>query len=735
MPASIAPLVAGVARRLASLAVSAPPVTFPVTLLGHLVEIAPGADLTADPSTWTWVDITAWCRAAGGIRTTRGRPDEASTVPPSNCQLIVNNTAGDFVIDNPYGTWYPDLDIGTPLRVSVNPGSGLARRFTGRIYDLPPRWDPSEIDSTVAITAQGVLRSLRQGTPVAADPISTTTVTASPIAWWPCTDAASATSIASGLPGGARATLEGGVAHHLHEVAGPDGVSLYPGMDPGGGLIRGSVPTTTSTSWTVTAILKCDTLSFDSDMIKWTTGRLWFLRYNSAGTVAILSSPDGDTLETTVCSASVSVEDNAWHTVRCSAVTSGANIAVSMYVDNVLKATGTVASVTNTKVTQVTGGDVPTASDGIQAIGQITVYDTDNPTTLTSSSTSGQAATGYLGEQAPVRFNRLLAAAGYAVAPAAWHGVPMGAQSTSTLPELLDECADAEIGVITDTVDGQFDLHTRSRRENAEVTLALDHDSGHLTDNFGPASDDRLLRNRWTLTREGGDSVTEEDAASIAKRGPYVDSKTVSVQTDDLLSPLTQWRLHLGTAGGLRHPLITVNLAAHPELIPAVLACDISSRITIDNPSPGLAPDQIDVLVEQITELIDPGAGVWQVAFATSPFAPWRVGVWSGPVGDAGKWSGRWDWDTVVLAEDLDTTETAVDITATPLLATGPAEYALNPPLWIRVGGERMRVTDCSGVANPQTLTVVRSVNTVVKSHPAGRAVVMDVFSGLVLGS
>jgi hypothetical protein len=40
-------------------------------------------------------------------------------------------------------------------------------------------------------------------------------------------------------------------------------------------------------------------------------------------------------------------------------------------------------------------------------------------------------------------------------------------------------------------------------------------------------------------------------------------------------------------------------------------------------------------------------------------------------------------------------------------------------PILVTAGGEDMTVTAISGTSNPQTFTVVRSVNGVVKSHPA----------------
>lgn len=75
------------------------------------------------------------------------------------------------------------------------------------------------------------------------------------------------------------------------------------------------------------------------------------------------------------------------------------------------------------------------------------------------------------------------------------------------------------------------------------------------------------------------------------------------------------------------------------------------------------------------------------------------------------------------LNEDLTTTETDVDVaTATlPLWTIDPNEF----PFDIMVGGERMTVTSISGSSSPQTFTVIRSRNGIVKAHSTGAAVAL----------
>jgi hypothetical protein len=107
-------------------------------------------------------------------------------------------------------------------------------------------------------------------------------------------------------------------------------------------------------------------------------------------------------------------------------------------------------------------------------------------------------------------------------------------------------------------------------------------------------------------------------------------------------------------------------------------------------------------------------------SFADAAGRTWTVNGTARIVG--GEYLGRLDWDSCVLAANLNTTATSTTTTTTPLITTDPADYPLN----VMCGGERITVTACTGSSNPQTLTLTRSVNGVVKSHLSGDAVTID---------
>jgi hypothetical protein len=80
----------------------------------------------------------------------------------------------------------------------------------------------------------------------------------------------------------------------------------------------------------------------------------------------------------------------------------------------------------------------------------------------------------------------------------------------------------------------------------------------------------------------------------------------------------------------------------------------------------------------------------------------------------------RYQPDSSTLASSVTSSATTLSVaSAGPLWTTDVAEF----PFDLAIGGERMTVTAISGASSPQTFTVVRSANGVVKVHAAGAVV------------
>ncbi|TAJ21831.1 MAG: hypothetical protein EPO65_00590 [Dehalococcoidia bacterium] len=139
---------------------------------------------------------------------------------------------------------------------------------------------------------------------------------------------------------------------------------------------------------------------------------------------------------------------------------------------------------------------------------------------------------------------------------------------------------------------------------------------------------------------------------------------------------------------------------------------DLGDKITVANLPTWVSPDDTAQLAQGLTETLTPFD--WQIEANCSPASPWDVAVYGDTTGPG---EARYSSSSTTLNEALDTTETGVDI-ATSYLWT-----AVDQPFDIVIGGERMTVTAVTGSSSPQTLTVTRSVNGVVKSHASGAAV------------
>ncbi|MFW5898863.1 MAG: hypothetical protein ACOCUN_00185, partial [Jiangellaceae bacterium] len=100
------------------------------------LEIAPGADLSADPSTWSFTDVTSYVDTPLGIRS--GRRSEGARVTSSELTAPLVDADGDFVPPNPLGRWFGDLDIDTPVRARA--AGEPDDVFDGFVSELPSEW-------------------------------------------------------------------------------------------------------------------------------------------------------------------------------------------------------------------------------------------------------------------------------------------------------------------------------------------------------------------------------------------------------------------------------------------------------------------------------------------------------------------------------------------------------------------------------------------------------------------
>jgi len=260
---------------------------------------------------------------------------------------------------------------------------------------------------------------------------------------------------------------------------------------------------------------------------------------------------------------------------------------------------------------------------------------------------------------------------------------------------------------------------------NVGSVLTLDYSQHNLSAPAVPVDDDAYTRNDITITRIGGSSARQRlttGALSVQPPpggvGPYDTAVSISLDLDSSLADQAGWRLHMGTVDEPRYPQINLNLrhstfTSSVDTMNAALVMDIGDRIVINNPPAWLPPESLSLIVQGYQETI--GTFEHDMVLNCSPESPYRVAQLDDVL------LARADTDGATLAATYPLgTETTIKVAATnaasPLWSTDASDVPFN----IAVGGEHMIVTAVSGSSSPQTFTVTRSLNGVVKTQTAG---------------
>ena len=658
------------------------------------VSIAPGADLTADPATWTWTDITDYARRRVSI--SRGRPDETGQTPPASCRLRVNNAGGRFVARNPLGPWYPLLRRNCPLRVEVQVAGVWHVRFTGFIAELPVTFVPGSDDTYVELVASGVTRRLGQGAALRSAQYRAVSRTA-PLAYWPLEDGTKSTQAAASAPGVPPLTVTRGNVRFAG-TQGPDGSAPLADFSSGG-TMSGVVPAaSTTTVWRLECSVLFNTFepgSFGA-ALAWTTGgtiALWEIDAAEAadGGLSVQYETTGGGFGGPFVS-NVKVDDGLWHHIRVDAAQSGGNIALTVRLDGVTVISQTITGQTMGAVQRVTINPTGDVIEQVPSLGHLAVW-----APYASSIDTLAAFRGFAGETAPDRMVRLCAEEGVPFVVAGSAGEPMGPQPVATLLAVLREAEATDGGILFERTDGRLGYLRREDRYNRLVELALTY--GQLAGTITPTDDDRFVRNDVTASRVNGSWAQATDDVHIAAQGRYNDDVTVNPQADGVLVNHAGWRVHLGTVDELRFPQVTLNLRnarVTEATVAAWLAVDVGSRMAVSDPPPELALTQIDQVIEGYDEVLD--RVEWTAALHCSPASGWDVATVDG--------DQRVAADGSTLAAAL--TDSDMSLLLSSTVQNGP--WTTDPtdfPLDIEVGGERVTASAIGpAVADTFTRTV-----------------------------
>jgi hypothetical protein len=680
-----------------------------------------------------WIDVTSDVYTRAPITITRGRTAEGGQVEPSTCALTVNNRDGAYTPRNPSSAYYGKIGRNTAIRVRV----GASVRFLGEVAAWPTKWDAPGKDVYMTLEAAGIMRRLGQGNAPAPSAPRRYLADSTPAAYWPLEDGPQTVF--------ARADVGAGLAYIQHALTGAPLGKAAPAAWGQGPLATWLPPTVLLDPRIEQYLLRCDDVAMPDFTDTWTVdymrsggestestssivtqfyyldpgGELLdpFLSMDTPDHEMRLKAPDLTTLDTAVVPE---LYDDNPHHIRMTAAQDGSDVDYSVWLDGELILTGTDTNTTLGPLVRVRH-IAPALADIKVTFGHTAAW-ADNPPTLADAV---DAALGHPGETAGRRIERICDEQGI---PFIGVGdlddtAPMGPQTALPPLELLQEAAAADHGLLYESrIQLGLEYRTRVDLYDQAPALTADYSAKVFHGLPEPVDDDRFTRNDVTAKRPAsGEARAVLEAGPMSVQDPpdgvgtYDTSVTLNLAGDGDLTHHAAWLLALGTVDEARYPRLAFRLNAVPGIADDLAGLDLGDLVRITDLPSWLPPDDVDALVQGTVETLE--SHMRDIELTTAPASPYDVAVFGDTVGDG---PDRFDTAGSELDEALDTTETGVDVAvAGPLWTTDDAEY----PFDVYVGGERMTVSDITGSSSPQTFTVTRSVNGVVKSHAAGTAV------------
>lgn len=125
-----------------------------------------GADLAADPDTWSWTDITHYFLWDAEIVCEIGAKNESLRLVPASLSGTLKNNqpnGGDWTLDNALSPLQPYVRENLPIRARLDVGNGASDRFFGYLTTAKPTRNAGGAYNLVSLVAHGVSRRLRQG--------------------------------------------------------------------------------------------------------------------------------------------------------------------------------------------------------------------------------------------------------------------------------------------------------------------------------------------------------------------------------------------------------------------------------------------------------------------------------------------------------------------------------------------------------------------------------------------
>jgi hypothetical protein len=689
-----------------------------------------------------WNDVTSDVRteAGGG-----GITIEKSDRDPDTAQVTFDNRDGKYSPRNPLSTLYGKIGRNTPIRIGVPALGGSAQeRFAGKVVSWPPLWDASENNGWVTVECAAIRHRLGQGQKPLDSALRRAHKFTSPIAYWPLERG----TISSGLIGGQAARVSHGqfATSSDDTLVGSDELIQVTGGAQQ--IILGTVPEQIGlTAWTVAVWGRVNVPAEAENLTGGTVTMSVRVGGSDIGQVAVAHrqnisdlsgenflidayDTDGvliDDLSSTE-STMIGTHTDEWRFLRITVDTSSGDLRIRYWVDEVLQETFTDAGHSVGYPMSVSLGSFVTSgtTDIDVSTGHLSVWGDAG----TSASDIYTAGLGHVGETAGARFTRLTAEEDITSSITGTSSItqPMGPQRQLTLLELLQECADADGGILYE-LRSSGGLTMRTGRNLVTKSLSpFEIPYTSILPTLQPLEDDQGTRNDITVSRPGGGSYrtvqttgplnTSDPEDDVDGVGIYDESIELNLEADTQLRGSASLRLSIGTQDEPRYssvrtepPGVTVDNLG--DMNPGVF-------VKLTGLPKFLPPNDSLQRVRAWTETIDVVQHILDLELI--PGEVYRAGELEqttrlSPAGCITE-------SAFIAGTNTSLTVERVVSTTRPWITS--ADRSEDFPFDIMVSGVRLTVTAISGSSDPQTMTVTQTpVNGIEKVVPVGSSVTL----------
>ena len=652
-------------------------------------------------------------------------------------------------------TWIIKTDDTGALN-SIRLGSDNIR-FTGELQTRPDDWDLSGVDRYQTLTAGGILsRYQSKSATLSSTERRYWTRQSGIVGYWPCEDGDGATTVSSALDSGIPGEI---VSVSFGDAGGFDGSTGAITLDdvPGSTADFYATPHTGTGAWGFVFYFRIDEQTPASDQVlvniyptgsnvaRWAfqvglTGFRWTAYSGTGATLANSASNFGDEASPI----------GAWVAMSMTFKQEGGNIRYETSWHGVGSTTTYTHSAGGTTFAGTVGTIrrmyfIPSDTNFANVkISQVVMFNFEYEI---NSAEFAAISRGFAGETFGERWLRLLAEEGFT---AEWVGQldlteQCGPQLADTLYANLEAGAALDGGLITEARDAVRTLRyiTGAALGNRK-RLELSYTSSHLAETPRPGDAARYLVNDFTASRDGGGSaryeatdtrrknVREPDDASPGV-GRKEQSGSYNAYEDARMHYLASFRVFLGTWEERYVPTMVVathrtEIASDTSLLAAIVSQDVGDPMSIvDTAGTPMPPNDVNSSCTGYSETIKNMTR--DFSFNTVPRGPYDTPVIQSVSSD---YEPRLDVEDTesVLDGALDSTSTSIDIKTLKTATVAqwvddvgyPDDIGGGETFDVDINGERVTVSSITAPTsdatyNYQTLTVTRSVNSVVKSH------------------